>query len=91
MGVPPHILRDMPESDFIEAQEYHSRHYLPTRRIEMMLARLSAEQALLGGVKDVTAVDYLITIKPDTAPVTTQDARDAIGFKPIAKRRKKVQ
>lgn len=92
MGVPPHRLADMPEADFAEAQHYADRHLLPARRIEFMLARLAAEVATGRGVKDVSPADFLITINepaPDT-PVTTEEARQAIGFKPTAKRRKAI-
>ncbi len=83
----------MPEADFAEAQHYASRHLLPWRRIELMLARLTAEVAAGRGVKDVSPSDFLITIREAEdveAPVTTEEARQAIGFKPTAKRRKAI-
>lgn len=85
----------MPEADFAEAQHYAARHLLPARRIELMLARLSAEVATGRGVKEVTASDFLIRIREaedDAAPlVTTEEARQAIGFKPMAQRRKAIE
>ncbi len=83
----------MPEADFAEAQHYASRHLLPWRRIEFMLARLTAEVAVGRGVKDVTVDDFMIRIHEapeDATPVTTEEARQAIGFKPTAKRRKAI-
>lgn len=93
MGVPPHRLGDMPEADFAEAQHYADRHLLPWRRIELMLARLTAEVSAGRGVKDVTPADFMIRIREaveDAPPVTTEEARQAIGFKPTAKRRKAI-
>ena len=92
MGVPPHTLGNMSESDFAEAQHYAARHLLPIRRLELAMAKLTAEVAAGRGVKDVSPADFLITmVEPaDDAPVTTEEARQAIGFKPTGKRRKKV-
>ena len=83
----------MPESDFAEAQHFAARKLLPWRRIEIMLAGLSAQVALGRGIKDVTAEDFMIRIQEaedDAPPVTTEQARQAIGFKPTAKRRKAI-
>jgi hypothetical protein len=83
----------MPEADFAEAQHYAARHLLPMRRIELMLARLTAEVATGRGLKDVTPDDFMIRIREadeDAPPVTTEQARQAIGFKPTAKRRKAI-
>lgn len=83
----------MPEADFAEAQHYAARHLLPWRRIEIMLARLTAEVAAGRGLKDVTPSDFLIRMheaEEVAQPVTTEEARQAIGFKPTAKRRKAI-
>jgi hypothetical protein len=83
----------MPESDFAEAQHYAATHLLPWRRIEIMLARLTAEVAAGRGVKDVSPSDFLITMtepEPATPVVTVEEARQAIGFNPQGRRRKKV-
>lgn len=83
----------MPEADFAEAQHYAARHMLPWRRIEIMLAQLTAQVAAGRGLKDVTVDEFMIRIREaedDAAPVTTEEARQAIGFKPTAKRRKAI-
>lgn len=92
MGVPPHTLAAMPESDFAEAQHYAARHLLPIRRLELAMARLTAEVAAGRGVKDVSPADFLITMAEPAAetPVTTEEARQAIGFNPQGRQRKKV-
>jgi hypothetical protein len=93
LGVPPHRLADMPEADFAEAQHYAATHLLPWRRLEIMLAKIACQVALHRGVKDVTPLDFMIRMQEaadDQPPVTTEEARAAIGFKPTGKRRKKV-
>lgn len=64
LGVPLHLLRDMPASDLALYRRHSARRMLPGRRVEMLLAQVSMVLAQVNGNKARLA-DYLFDPLPD--------------------------
>lgn len=87
LGVLPSAIERMSEAEFIEAQVYAAQRMLPFRRLETQLARVCMYVAKN---KDASLSDFMITIHEDTeAESPVEDQRQAIGWTPRGKRRKR--
>lgn len=87
LGVTLEVIDAMPEASFHRWQVYAAGKMLPNRRLEVMLARLTAEVSAGRGVKDISPADFEIKMAPDeSAPVITRPA----DFNPRGKRKKRA-
>ena len=84
------LARALPEREFVDWQRYAARRMLPTRRMEVHLAQISALIAqTMGGSKDSKMSDFLFDpqdIGPeegeDSPEEDLQTAVKFFGFKP---------
>lgn len=87
MGRPAEeMLRSMTEEELHRWARYAARNALPFKRLEIMLAQLSAIIAkTMGGAKNVTANDFMLHAPEDALPnnvTRIEVARRAFNFKP---------
>lgn len=79
------LSRSMSEAEFQKWGVYASRHLLPFRRLELLLAQLAMILArTMGGAKDAKVSDFMLQ-EPDDLPdnvTRIEAARKAFGFAP---------
>lgn len=90
LGMPADRLeREMTHRELRQWTRYIRDHLLPSRRLEIMLARvcLTVAQAM-GGAQSATLDDFLIDFGPERAPPEPdpEAAKAAFGFSPRKKK-----
>lgn len=90
LGVPAEQLAaQMSEREFVWWAKRAQRQWLPSRRIEWMLAQVAHMIAVtMGGAKDVSVSDYMLRLEPEDeadAPADVDAARAFFAFNPIKK------
>lgn len=86
------MTRSMTEAEFREWQHFAAKRMLPARRIELQLARICHLIAVtMGGAKEATVQDYMLTDPEEPAPLTAEDeveaAKDVFQFRPRTARK----
>lgn len=74
----------LPESEFRDWQRYAARRMLPSRRIELYLAQIAMQVALLHGVQNVDLSDFMfdpIDVDGEDEPTAEEEAA-FFDFKP---------
>jgi hypothetical protein len=81
------LLRSMTEEELHRWIQYAGRHQLPLRRLELMIAQLSAVIARFAGSKDARVADFLLRVADDepTNETPIEAMKKAFAFRPRPK------
>ncbi len=88
LGIPEEELSDrLTEQSFRLYQEYAERKLLPTRRLQLQLARIAHVSAQVGGAnQSLNLSDFLFDPEPWVAEDDLEAAKVAFDFKPRNKK-----